>query len=357
MNAYHLLGGSGLRVSPLALGTMTFAQDDWGSDAATARAVLDRYLEAGGNFVDTADVYSQGRSEALLGEFLAEPGLRDRIVLATKYSQGGGTRNPNRVGNGRKNMLATLEESLRRLGTDYIDLYWVHIWDAVTPVEEVMSTFDALVRSGKVRAVGLSNVPAWYAAKAQMTARWRGWEPVAALQLEYSLINREIEAEHVGAALDLDMGVVPWSPLASGFLTGKYRRTDDYVEGEGRLNDASQRYFRQMLGGFGERHWRTLDVLDEIAGETGRSMAQVALNWALRRRGVASVIIGARDTAQLDQNLAALDFELTPEQAARLDEASAPPVGKLRLMQDPEVLGSVLTPGYTVAGEPAWYRG
>ncbi|WP_035738168.1 aldo/keto reductase [Glycomyces arizonensis] len=357
MNAYHLLGGSGLRVSPLALGTMTFAQDDWGSDEAAARAILDRYLEAGGNFVDTADMYAQGRSEAMLGKFLADPALRDQVVLATKYSHGGGSRNPNRVGNGRKNMLATLEDSLRRLGTDYIDLYWVHIWDTVTPVEEIMSTFDALVRSGKVRAVGLSNVPAWYAAKAQMTARWRGWEPVAALQLEYSLADREVEVEHTAAALDLSMGLVSYSPLAAGFLTGRYRRDGNHVDGEGRLNGASQRYFREMLGGFDDRHWRLLDVLGGIAEEVGRSMAQVALNWAVRRRAVASVIIGARDTAQLEQNLAAVEFELTAEQVARLDEASAPVPNKLLMLQSPEVHQRFMSGGHTVTKEPAWYRG
>ena len=357
IDAYHLLGGTGLRVSPIALGTMTFGQDGWGSDEGASRDVLDRYLEVGGNFIDTANAYSQGRSEEMLGKFLRESGARDSVVLATKFSQGDGGRDPNRVGNGRKNMLAALEGSLRRLDTDYVDVYWVHIWDLVTPVEEVMSTFDALVRSGKVRAIGLSNVPAWYAAKAQVTARSRGWEPVAALQMEYSLIDREVEVEHVGAALDLDMGLVTWSPLGQGFLTGKYRRDGVFVEGEGRLDDVTQRYFREMLGGFDERHWRTLDALEAIAAEAGRSVAQVALNWAARRPAMASVITGARDVAQLDQNLAALDFELTPDQVARLDEASAPPVHKLRAMWQPELQRQIMTPGFAVDKEPAWYRG
>jgi aryl-alcohol dehydrogenase-like predicted oxidoreductase len=357
LNTYHLLGGTGLRVSPITLGTMTFGQDEWGSDEAGSRAVLDRYLEAGGNVIDTADVYSHGRSEELIGKFLRDSGARDGVVLATKFSQGDGGSDPNRVGNGRSSMLSALDGSLRRLDTDYVDLYWVHIWDLITPVEEVMSTFDAIVRSGKVRAIGLSNVPAWYAAKAQITARWRGWEPVAALQMEYSLIDREVEVEHVGAALDLDMGIVSWSPLGHGFLTGKYRREGTYVEGEGRLDDASQRYFREMLGGFDQRHWRTLDALETIAAETGHSVAQVSLNWVSRRPAVSSTIVGARNVAQLEKNLAALDFELTPEQVARLDEASAPPVNKLQLMWHPETQRQIMTPGFAVNREPASYRG
>lgn len=208
MATYHLLGRTGLRVSPLALGVMTFGQDDWGADEDTSRTILTRYLESGGNFVDTANIYAGGRSEELTGKFIEETGSRDRVVLATKFANATEPGNPNAFGNGRKNIMTSLDNSLRLLRTDYIDLYWMHIWDLVTPIEEVLSTLDALVRGGKVRAIGLSNVPAWYAAQAQTLAHARGWEPIAALQMEYSLVEREIEREHVSAALHLDMGIV-----------------------------------------------------------------------------------------------------------------------------------------------------
>jgi aryl-alcohol dehydrogenase-like predicted oxidoreductase len=205
---YSLLGRSGLRVSPLCLGAMTFG---WGCDEATARDIFNRYLEAGGNFIDTADAYSSGQSEEMLGRFMKEAGNRDRIVLATKFSFNTSPGNPNTGGNGRKNILRALEGSLRRLQTDHVDLYWLHAWDGMTPVEEVMTTLDALVRSGKVRYIGLSDTPAWYLARAQTLAELRGLERVCALQLEYSLVERNIEREHIPAALELGMGVCPWS--------------------------------------------------------------------------------------------------------------------------------------------------
>ena len=224
---YFTLGRSGLRVSRLALGTMTFGTDwGWGSDKDTARQIFNRYVDGGGNFVDTADLYTNGVSETWLGEFIRERQLRDRIVLATKFGFNGQPENPNAGGNGRKHMLRAVEESLRRLGTDYVDLYLLHAWDGLTPVDEVMRTFDDLVRSGKVRHVGLSDTPAWYLARAQTLAEWRGFERVCALQLEYSLVERTIEREHVPAALELGMGICGWSPLAGGFLSGKYRRGD-----------------------------------------------------------------------------------------------------------------------------------
>jgi aryl-alcohol dehydrogenase-like predicted oxidoreductase len=321
---YRLLGRTGLRVSRLALGAMTFGEQrvgshDWGSDDATARAVFDRYLEWGGNFVDTANNYTGGRSEELLGRFIAETGSRDRIVLATKFTAPTDQENPNLTGNGRKNIMAALDASLRRLGTDYVDLYWLHMWDTLTPVEEVMSTFDTLVRSGKVRAVGLSNTPAWYLTKAQLIAEHRGWERIAALQLEYSLAQRAIEREHLPAALDLGLGIVPWSPLAHGFLTGKYGRDDAGPSGEGRIGALRDLDFYQAPG---DREWTVLDAVRDIAKETGRTPAQVALNWVANRPGVASTLVGARTLTQLDDNLAALDFELSDEQTARLTELS-----------------------------------
>jgi aryl-alcohol dehydrogenase-like predicted oxidoreductase len=311
-------------VSRLALGTMTFGEQrigshDWGSDEATARAVFDRYLDRGGNFIDTANAYTRGRSEELLGRFIADTHSRDRVVLATKFTSPADDSNPNLTGNGRKNIMAALEASLRRLGTDYVDLYWLHMWDTLTPVEEVMSTFDTLVRSGKVRAIGLSNIPAWYLTKAQLIADHRGWERIAALQLEYSLAQRAIEREHLPAALDLGMGIVPWSPLAHGFLTGKYSRDDAGPSGEGRIGALRDLEFYQAPG---DREWAVVDALRDIAKETERTPAQVALNWVANRPGVASTLVGARTLTQLDENLAALDFALSGEQTARLTELS-----------------------------------
>ena len=321
LSQYVLLGPTGLRVSPLALGAMTFGNEGWGADEDTSRRMFHRYVEAGGNFVDTANVYAQGRSEELLGGFLEETGWRDQIVLATKFTSPLRTGDPNAGGNGRKNILSSLDGSLRRLRTDYVDLYWLHSWDTFTPVEEVMSTFDALVRSGKVRAVGLSDVPAWYAAKAQMLARARGWEPIAALQMEYSLIERSIEREHVPAALDLGMDITPWSPLASGFLTGKYTRSPEGAEGEGRVQAFKA---SGILGDHTDQDWDVLDALRDAAKDVGRSPAQVALNWVTHRPGVASTLIGARTMEQLDDNLAALDFVVPDEHVERLAEVGRP---------------------------------
>ena len=291
-------------------------------------------MEGGGNFIDTAGVYGAGASEELLGTFMKETGTRERLVVATKFTVASTPGDPNSGGNGRKNMLASLEASLRRLQTDYVDLYWMHMWDAVTPAEEVMATFDALVRAGKVRAVGLSNVPAWYAAKAQLTACSRGWEPVAALQLVYSLAERGIEREHLPAAADLGLGVVAWSPLANGLLAGKYARGQDArPRGSGRLAvmEADGTIGRMRAAGnptfaklFTDRTWHIAEVLAQVAREVGRSPAQVALSWVTRRPGVTATLIGATTRPQLEENLRAMEFELPPELAARLEEASRP---------------------------------
>ncbi|MBI5241231.1 MAG: aldo/keto reductase [Elusimicrobia bacterium] len=319
---YALLGGSGLRVSPLCLGTMTFGTEwGWGSPAQTARAILDRYLDAGGNFVDTADGYTNGTSESLLGGFLK--GRRDRVVLATKFTFNAFPGDPNAGGNGRKNIMRAVEASLKRLQTDYVDLYWLHAWDTVTPVEEVMSSLDALVRAGKVRYIGLSDTPAWYLARAQTLAEWRGWEKVCALQLEYSLVERSIEREHMPAARRLGMGVCPWSPLAGGFLSGKYTRGRHGVKGVGRIATV-QGSGHPAFGTFSDADWKVLEVLREVSRKLGRSMTQVALNWTARRPGVASTLIGATKPEQLDEDLAALDFELPPQYAQRLEEAGRP---------------------------------
>jgi aryl-alcohol dehydrogenase-like predicted oxidoreductase len=310
---YHLLGRTGLRVTPLALGTMTFGGPDWGTDEDTSRTIFQRYLDWGGNFVDTAVNYAGGASEELVGKFMAETGTREDLVLATKYSSRIKPDDPNASENGRKNLMRSLETSLRRLRTDYVDLYWLHYWDTMTPVEEVMSTFDALVRSGKVRAVGFSDVPAWYAAKAQTMAAWRGWEPLAALQMEYSLIERNIEREHVPAAKDFGTGLVPWSPLGGGFLTGKYQRGTEGIEGDGRYTRSPYRRFIAN----DDPKWAIHDALVKIASDAGVSPAQAALNWVSRQPRVTSSIIGATSVRQLEDNLGALDVDLP------LDELTA----------------------------------
>jgi aryl-alcohol dehydrogenase-like predicted oxidoreductase len=354
---YALLGRSGLRVSPLCLGTMTFGTEwGWGSPKETAFAILARYLDAGGNFVDTADGYTGGTSESLIGEYLASSGRRDSVVLATKYTFCGRPGDPNAGGNARKNVHRALEGSLKRLRTDYVDLYWMHAWDGVTPVEEVMATFDALVKSGKVRYVGLSDVPAWYLARAQTLAEWRGWEKLAGLQLEYSLVERNIEREHVPAAIALGLGITPWSPLASGMLTGKYTRESVAKDGEGRLakvRDSGNPGFAKL---FTERNWTIVDALVAAAREIERPPAQVALNWITRRPGVASTIVGATKLAQLEDNLSALEFELPVQVAQRLDEVSRPESIHPYLFFEP-TMRAMINGGATVLAEPRGYRG
>ncbi len=322
---YRLLGRSGLRVSPFCLGTMTFGTElGWGTPRETAHRMLARYLERGGNFVDTADGYTGGTSESLIGEYLQQAGGRDRVVLATKFSLASTPGDPNSGGNGRKNVYRALEGSLRRLRTDHVDLYWLHAWDGITPVEEVMQTFTDLVRAGKIRYAGLSNVPAWYFARAQTLAEWRGWEKVCALQLEYSLVERSIEREHVPAALALGAAVTPWSPLASGLLTGKYRREGVKAAGQGRL-PAIAAYGNPAFDKlFTERNGPIVDELVAVAGEVGATPAQVALAWIARRPGVASTIVGASKLEQLESNLGALDLALPEPLSRRLDEVSRP---------------------------------
>lgn len=247
INHYYTLGRSGLRVSRLALGAMTFGEEwGWGASEETAKQLFNTYVDAGGNFIDTADLYTNGTSESLLGKFIAERNLRDRIVLATKFTFNGESGNPNAGGNGRKNIMRAVEGSLKRLGTDYIDLYILHAWDQITPAEEVMRTLDDLVRSGKVRYIGLSDIPAWYAARSQTLAEWRAYEPISILQLEYSLVERNIEREFVPLGLELDMGIMVWSPLASGLLSGKYKPGGTTAEGRlAMLKDSQNPVFQK----------------------------------------------------------------------------------------------------------------
>ena len=355
LTSYTRLGSSGLRVSPLCLGTMTFGEDwGWGSNPSDSRAIFDRYLDAGGNFIDTADGYTGGRSEELLGQFMADAGNRDRVVLATKFTFVGVPGDPNACGNGRKNIYRAIEGSLRRLRTDYIDLYWLHFRDGLTPVEEVMETLDALVREGKVRYLGLSDTPAWYLARAQTITELRGRARIAALQLEYSLVERNIEREHVPAAIELGMGVLPWSPLASGFLSGKYRRKGDSGEGEGRL-DIQRKQGSTLFQRYTDHNWRILDVLLEAAKELGKTPAQAALNWVTKRPGVTSSIIGATKLTQLEDNLASLEFDIPEELSAKLEEASRPPAVFPYNFYQPE-MRSFSMGGVRVSSEPAWFR-
>ena len=328
---FRTLGRSGLVVSPLALGTMTFGTGRWGSDEATSRAVFNAYRGAGGNFIDTADIYSAGASESLVGKFIAETSSRDETVLATKFAFNGsssplaanlaGGGNPNAGGAGAKNIHRALDASLKRLGTDYIDLYWMHIWDGVTPTAEIVQTLGDLVRAGKIRYYALSDMPAWLAAKAATIAEERRAPGPIAIQVEYSLVARDVEAEHFPAAREAGLGVMPWSPLAGGFLTAKYDR--EQKRDAGRLSGANP--FGDSK--FTERNWEILEVLKAVAAEIDRPAAQVALAWVMARPGVASTIIGASTLQQLESNIAATDTALSAEQTARLDAASAPPPG------------------------------
>ena len=350
---YYTLGRTGLAVSRLALGTMTFGTEwGWGSDRATAEQLVDTYLEAGGNLFDTADLYTGGTSERWLGEMITTRGIRDRVVIATKAGFGAEPGNPNAGGHGRKHLVRAVEGSLRRLATDYIDLFLVHAWDRLTPAEELARTLDDLVRAGKVRHVGLSNVPAWFAARAQAIAELRGLEAPCALQLEYSLLERNIEHELVPLGLAHGMGVMAWSPLGSGMLSGKHR-TDG--TGEGRLvamKDSTNPAFAKLRV---PRNWEIVAELERVASELGAPMAQVALSWVLGRPGVATVIVGATKLSQLRDNLAALDLALPPELRARLDRASAPALAYPHDFLGAEIQ-SMIRGGTTVSDEPPGYR-
>jgi aryl-alcohol dehydrogenase-like predicted oxidoreductase len=320
---YVTLGRSGLRVSPLTLGTMTFGTEwGWGTEENTSRDVFNRYIDAGGNFIDTADLYTIGTSEKMVGKFITERNLRERVVLATKFTFNAEPGNPNAGGNGRKNIYRALESSLKRLQTDYIDLYWLHAWDTVTPVEEVVSTLNDLVRQGKIRHFGFSDTPAWYVARAQTIAELQGKERLIALQLEYSLVERNIEREHIPVAQELGIGILPWSPLAGGFLAGKYKRSGNTGVGDGR-HEVTKNSGNPAFNKFTEHNWTVLDALLQVAKQMNEPPAQVALNWVATQPGITSTIIGATKLGQLDDNLAALDFEIPAAQRTRLDEASA----------------------------------
>ncbi|HTL57209.1 MAG TPA: aldo/keto reductase [Candidatus Limnocylindrales bacterium] len=308
---YKLLGKSGLRISELSLGTMTFGEDwGWGADKDESRKMFDAFASAGGNFIDTADGYTNGTSEKMVGEFVKLD--RERFVIATKYSFNSKAGDPNAGGNHRKHMIEALNGSLGRLGTDYIDLYWVHAWDQLTPVEEVMRGLDDVVRAGKVLYVGISDAPAWWVARANTLAELRGWSPLVGLQVEYNLIERTPERELLPMAAALGLGVTAWSPLASGLLSGKYVKNS----GEEKRLDKTPSF--QKLS---ERNLAIAKAVSEVAEEVGKSPAQVALNWLRSKPGVIP-ILGARKFSQFEDNLNCLQWTLTPHHVAKLDEVS-----------------------------------
>jgi aryl-alcohol dehydrogenase-like predicted oxidoreductase len=319
---YRTLGRSGCAISAFTLGTMTFGHE---TDEAGSHAQLDRFLEAGGTLVDTADVYTNGVSEEIVGRWLARrPEVRDRVVLATKARFPVGAEGPNDVGLSRRHLQVALDDSLRRLGVETVDLYQLHAWDPHTPLEETLRFLDDAVRWGKVRYAGLSNFDGWQTQKAVDLADRHGWSPPVTHQPQYNLLAREIEWEIVPACLDAGLGLLPWSPLAGGWLTGKYRR-DAPPTGATRLGEDPGRgveaYDRRSRT---ERTWEVLETVRASAAERGVSMEQVALAWLADRPGVSSVILGARTLEQLENNLAAAGLHLTPDETRRLDEASDP---------------------------------
>ncbi len=321
LDKYVTLGRSGLRVSPLCLGAMTFGEDlGWGSSVEESQTIIDKFLELGGNFIDTANFYTKSHSEKIIGDHLGRhPARRDRTVIATKFSGNLYPGDPNGGGSGRKAIVAACENSLRRLQTDYIDLYWLHCWDKHTPIDETMAALDDLVRAGKVRYLGVSDTPAWKIAEANLTARFRGWSSFIGLQIEYSLLERSVEQELVPMALELGLGITPWSPLKSGLLSGKYRRDNaDTFKGD------RSAFMGHLLN---ETTYTLVDELEAIAKAQDSTVARVALAWVVAQPGVGSTIIGARRLAQLEDNVKATEIKLTAEQLAKLDALTKPKFG------------------------------
>jgi aryl-alcohol dehydrogenase-like predicted oxidoreductase len=385
LDHFVTLGRSGLRVSPFCLGTMTFGEDHgWGASPAESESILADYLDRGGNFIDTANIYTNGHSEKIVGDYFADrPGLRDRVVIGTKFFGSLYEGDPNGGGAGRKAIVQQCEQSLRRLQTDYVDIYWLHNWDPAVPIEETMRALDDLVAAGKVRYVGVSDLPAWKAAEADLVARFRGWSPVIGMQVEYSLLERTPEGELLPMAAERGIGVLPWGPLRGGLLSGKFSRRrptgpgtprpgennsgendgGDTARHDGENNSGDT---RPLVGDKSRRHGHTeskrandstrgwvrateadydvLDVLDQVADEAGVSPAAVALSWLQNRPAVTSTLIGARRLGQLRANLDAIDVQLSRGQVDRLDEVSAP---KLNF---PAENNRHLAPGLAFAG-------
>jgi aryl-alcohol dehydrogenase-like predicted oxidoreductase len=351
LNNYRLLGRSGLRVSPLCLGTMTFGTDwSFGADREESRKMFDLYVERGGNFIDTANNYTNGTSEAFVGEFIAQN--RDRLVLATKYSLNTHPGDPNAGGNHRKNLVQALEASLKRLKTDYIDIYWLHCWEFRTPIEEVMRALDDLVRAGKVLYLGISDTPAWKVAQANTIADLRGWTPFIAMQVEYNLIERTPERDLIPMAQELNISVLPWSPLAAGLLTGKHSKRPEMV-GENSETDLNSGRVNWVAEKLDDRNTSIADVVQKIAQEIGRfpsgnaprTPAQVALNWLLQKNSSIVPIIGARTLKQLEDNLGCLDFMLSPEQIDYLDSVSQIDLGFPHAFINSEMVKDLISGG------------
>ena len=348
LDQYRLLGRSGLRVSPLSLGTMTFGSDwGWGADADEARRIFDLYVDRGGNVIDTSVNYTNGTSEQMVGAFAR--GKRERLVLATKFTMARDPGDPNSGGNHRLNIVRSVEQSLKQLGTDRIDLFYLHGWDFTTRPDEVMRALDDLVRAGKVVYLGICNTPAWRVAEMQTLAELRGWAPLVALQIEYSLVERTVEHELLPMAEALGLGVLPWSPLGGGVLTGKYTRADLSAENAADVSPTRKGVIASS-GHLNERSLAIAEIVAEVARESGATLSQVALAWALAHPAVVSPIIGARTLQQAEENLGALAIALSSEQRGRLDAASAPmPTFPDRFMARPMVQqlmfgGTTITP-------------
>jgi aryl-alcohol dehydrogenase-like predicted oxidoreductase len=350
LTAYRLLGRSGLRVSPLALGTMTFGADwGWGAEKDEARRIFDAYVDRGGNFVDTANAYTNGSSEQLVGEF-AE-GKRERLVISTKYTMATRPGDPNSGGNHRKSMVASVEESLRRLKSDYIDLLYVHQWEDLTPFEEILRGLDDLVRQGKVLYLGLSDIPAWQASRMQAIADLRGWTPFIALQSEYSLVERTSERDLIPMAKEMGMGFMPWSPLANGVLSGKYSRADLGSSQAG--IEGSRKAIAGAHGSLSERSLTIAEAVAEVAHDAGISSAQAALSWVISNPGVTALLLGARTLQQLENNLGALDVALDVAQLEKLESASRIELGFPHDMLSRPLIRDAVTGG-TRTPERTW---
>lgn len=318
MMEYRYMGKTGLKVSELCLGAMTFGRE---ADVPTSNQMMEAFCEAGGNFIDTADVYSQGISETVLGDWLAHQ-KREDFVIATKVRFGMG-QGPNDVGLSRKHITDGIHQSLKRLKVDYVDLYQVHCFDPGTPLEETMQTLNSLVEQGKVRYIGVSNFKAYQIQKANDIAKAHGWEPFTCLQPLYNLLDRFIEWELTEVCQAEGMGIIPWSPLRGGWLTGRYRRDMDNLPSDSRVGQASEKGWSESWDAYNnDRNWNIIETLIEIAEEIGKTPAQVALNWCKNRPGVTAPILGARNMDQLNGNLGAIGWQLSEKHLQKLNELS-----------------------------------
>jgi aryl-alcohol dehydrogenase-like predicted oxidoreductase len=318
---YRFLGHTGLRVSELCLGAMTFGRQNEATEEESD-AMLDRFVAAGGNFIDTANVYSTGISEEIVGRWLRRQ-RRDDLVIATKVRFPMGT-GPNDLGLSRKHILSSVEASLKRLQTDYIDLYQVHCWDPATPLEETLSTLNDLVRRGEVHYIGVSNFNGWQLQRALDLSREKGWEGFVCLQPQYNLLCRSTEWELIPISIREGLGVIPWSPLRGGWLSGKFRRGMTAPPDDSRVKLAEEKDWGEKWSAYNNEHtWTVLDALHAVAAKSGKTPSQVAINWLLRKPGVTAPIIGARSMPQLEANLASSGWTLSEEHVRHLDDASA----------------------------------